>query len=103
VSAPKVKQAPKGFTGEWNHARFLRACRAHGIEVGHRGDAPALRQLIATAPNGRGRIIDHTTAARLLAGDRDPSRGRAGEQPLAIEIALALDVSLDWLLSKDKR
>jgi hypothetical protein len=176
VSAPRIKPAPAGMTGTWNHARFLRACRAVGINSApdlaryvnavrassgrpthHPNESAAVvvrsyfdarpnvlakpRDVSAAWPAGRvavqqamhrmmkaGELVRagggayHLSSAsppfipaRSLAiavfspsaaraywsGEHDPTRSAVGRRAVAFELAVALNVSLDWLVSED--
>jgi hypothetical protein len=176
VSAPKVKPAPAGMSGKWNHARFIRACERVGVGSSaelaaivnaskmtreappHHPNASAteiVRAYFAANPNAatRPRWVSPTMTpaqrvavqqamhrmakagelrrmsgglyhsstckrpvvarecsavrltprvARLLwDGELDPTHGAHGKQSAAFALAVALNVSLDWLVSED--
>jgi hypothetical protein len=177
VSAPKVRPAPAGMTGAWNHERFLRACSARGINSAaelaqfvnasrmmheppphHPNASPIeiVRAYFAANPNAAtsprwvspsltsaqrvavqqamhrmakaGELVRtadglyHSSACKrpiarergvvrltprvalgLWNGELDPTHAACGKQALAFELAVALNVSLDWLVSEDPK
>lgn len=97
----RIKRIHPTVTGAWSHERFLAAVRAAGIDPGAHGAGTELAALLNTRREQLG-IEDRVapnTARRWLKCEQDPTRGAVGRPGACIEIALALGVSLDWLLA----
>ena len=101
---PKIRPTrptPPDYTGGWNHARFLAACEDAGIDPDSRSADRRLAELVNAYRSARGcnEVAKRAAAGRWLKGERDPSKGASGQRPSAYDLAGALGVSLDWLLS----
>ena len=100
----RIKRPHQEYTSHWHHDRFLAAVRGAGIEPDDRGAGTRLAEMINTRRDDLGipSKVAANTCRRWLKGEQDPTAGAVGARPACFELALALGVSIEWLLAGEQ-